>query len=92
MQLSQKDLWTIRAIMQKCGWGEFMYHISGFMAEQADKVARDSEQEQALIGCSELLTKINEFFTVCGHFDYTKDSLSLEPEYLEIIKRYNNGK
>lgn len=73
--------------MQKAGWGEFMSHVSAIMAEQADKVARDSEQDKSLFQCSNTLTALREFFQKCGQFDYLGCGLTPE-EYRPLLERY----
>jgi len=89
--LSQDDLWALRGLVQKCGWGEFMGHVAGLMAEQADKVQRDSEQDKNLFACHNTLTALRTHFAKCGHFDYRKHGELLEPHQLEILNKYPPG-
>jgi hypothetical protein len=93
MNLNQKDIWTLRAINQKCGWGEFMLHVGSLMAEQADKVARDSEEDKNLFQCSVTIHALDEFFQKCGRFDYISfgKMFSIEKEFMDILERYNPG-
>lgn len=72
--LSQKDLWTLRALVQKIGWKSFMTHIGSLMAEQADKVKKDSDQEKALFYLSTFLHHPGflDMVEPCGTFDYRK--------------------
>lgn len=71
-RLEQKDLWTLRALVQKAGWKEFMIHVGSLMAEQADKVKRDSKEDKALFGMSTFLHNPGVVAMVeeCGSFDY----------------------
>lgn len=70
--LSQEDLWRIRAMLQRTGWESFLSHIGSIMAEQADKVKRDSDQDKTLFRLSTLFH--SQFFreesAKCGFFDY----------------------
>ena len=70
--LSQEDLWRIRAMLQRTGWARFLSHIGSIMAEQADKVKRDSEQDKTLFRLSTLFhgELFREEFAKCGFFDY----------------------
>jgi hypothetical protein len=83
--LSQVDLWTIRALIQKAGWGEFMRHIGSFMAEQADKVKRDSEQDKSLEECSRTIHALGQFFDKCGTFDYRPFKDMIDSEFWPVI-------
>ena len=86
--LSQTDLWILRGLVQKCGWGEFMRHIGGLMAEQADKVPRDSEEDKNLFNCSRTIHALDEFFEKCGWFDYRDFEPMLDQEALQILTQY----
>lgn len=88
MSLSQKDLWTLRGLVQKCGWGEFMQHVGGLMAEQADKVQRDSEEDKNLYQCSITIHALDEFFQKCGQFDYRKCGGMIDLEDMAILNQY----
>ena len=68
--LTQEELWHMRALIQRIGWGKFMRHVGSLMAEQADKVARDSEQDVNLFQCSNTIHALDQFFQKCGYFDY----------------------
>lgn len=87
MKLTQTDLWTIRGIIQKSSWSEFMGHIAGIMAEQADKVQRGSEQDKNLYECSNTIYALNNFFEKCGRFDYRNNKLTPE-EFKTILNQY----
>jgi|688.fasta_scaffold1077810_2 hypothetical protein len=86
--LSQTDLWTLRGLVQKCGWGEFMRHIGSLMAEQADKVPRDSEEDKNLFNCSRTIHALDEFFEKCGQFDYRVFEPMINQEALQILNQY----
>lgn len=81
MDLTQEDLWRLRGMIQKVGWRPFMSHIGSIMAEQADKVKSDSEQDKALFHFSIILhnSEIQKEFDKCGKFDYKK-MIDLVPE------------
>jgi hypothetical protein len=86
MRLSRADLMTMRGLVQKAGWGEFMGHVGSLMAEQADKVPRDSERDRNLAQCSHTIHALDEFFQQCGQFDYRQHDWS--PADLEILQQY----
>ena len=88
MRLSQADLWMLRALIQKAGWGEFMRHVGSLMAEQADKVKRDSEEDKNLFQCSNTIHALDPFFQKCGAFDYRKFTEMIPAEYLAMLKDY----
>lgn len=88
MKLSQEDLMVLRGLVQKAGWGQFMSHVAGLMAEQADKVPRHSEEDKNLFQCSNTLSALHEFFEKCGQFDYLKFSSCFSPEDVAILERY----
>lgn len=77
--LSQRDLWTLRALVQRTGWGSFMRHVGSLMAEQADKVKWESPQGVALANCSRTIHALDKFFKECETFDY----LSWGPEWID---------
>ncbi len=89
MPLSQEDLWTLRGIVQKCGWGEFMSHVGSLMAEQADKVARDSVEDKALFQASVFIhcPEAVQMWKDCGFFDYLSRSLTPD-EFRPILEKY----
>ncbi len=87
--LTQTDLWQLRALVQKSGWGEFMSHIAGLMAEQADKVLPGSEQDHNLFQCSNTINALRPFFIKCGYFDYSQHTSMLPDQAaIDILKRY----
>jgi hypothetical protein len=65
---TQEDLKRLRTLVQKLGWGEFMGHVAGLMAEQSDKV--DGERSSALFAGSNTITSLREFWEACGRFEY----------------------
>ena len=84
--VTQDELWRLRALIQRIGWGEFMLHVGSLMAEQADKVPRDSEQDHELFRCSNTIHALNPFFQKCGFFDYRRlGEMFLPDEYLELM-------
>lgn len=70
--LSQDELWRLRSMVSKAGWAKFMSHVGSLMAEQADNVPQDSEQDKWLFRCSNLIHSkdLSEAFQKCGKFDY----------------------
>lgn len=87
IQTTQKDLWTLRAMIQKMGWARFMAHLSGIMAEQADKVPPESKQDKALFNLSVAFQNKGfiEAFQECGFFDYRKGIGMVPEEHRQII-------
>jgi hypothetical protein len=88
VKLNQEDLWTMRGLVQKCGWGKFMDHVAGIMVEQADKVVPRSKQDKALFACSNTLLSLNKFFQDCGEFNYLVDGLPIPDEFRAILEKY----
>ena len=88
MELSQDDLWTLRGLIQKTGWGSFMSHIGSLMAEQADKVQRDSTQDTALFRASTFIhcDEASKLWNECGTFDYYTNCQTPE-EYKELLSK-----
>ncbi len=82
---NQNDLKVMRSLVQSLGWGEFMSHVGSLMAEQADKVKRDSEQDTNLFQCSNTIHALDEFFQKCGEFDYKSHPLGGDMVYDEIL-------
>lgn len=71
--LSQHDLWELRGMIQQIGWEKFMSHVGSLMAEQADKVERDSKQDKSLFSASCLIHQnLSPLWKDCGFFDYRK--------------------
>jgi hypothetical protein len=85
--LTEKELWYLRAIIQRIGWGKFMCNVGSLMAEQADKVECDSEQDKNLFQCSNTVYALDPFFQKCGHFDYRR--LDLVPEEYKPLLEAN---
>lgn len=88
--LTQEELWHMRALIQRIGWGKFMRHVGSLMAEQADKVQRDSEQDHNLFQCSNTIHALDPFFQKCGYFDYRKMG-GLIPAEHAAVPRQNRG-
>ena len=65
-----------------------MRSIGSLMAEQADKVPRDSEEDKNLFNCSRTIHALDEFFEKCGHFDYRDFEPLLDQEALQILNQY----
>ena len=69
----QGELKLMRSLVQRMGWGEFMRHVGSLMAEQADRVQRDSEEDKSLFQCSRTIHTLDQFFSACGKFTYPDD-------------------
>ena len=91
-ELSQDDLWTLRAIVQKSGWKGFMNHVGSLMAEQADKVESGYKQDSALAFVSQFIhgNPRQELWDECGTFDYL-NSCFFPKEYKEMFEARLNG-
>lgn len=76
--LSQEELWLLRAMISKAGWGMFMSDVSGIMLEQADKVPRDSDPDTWLFRCGDLFQsdEMREAFAKCGKYNYKNEGLT----------------
>lgn len=83
--LTQAELWHLRALIQRTGWGVFMRHVGSLMAEQADKVKPGSEQDTNLANCSMTIHAMDKFFEKCGHFDYTSCLGLVDEEYHKML-------
>lgn len=70
----QKQLRSMRILVQQMGWGPFMRHVGSLMAEQSDRVP-DGPQATALRACSRTVHALNEPFTECGKFQYPPDKV-----------------
>ena len=79
---TQEELWRLRALIQRIGWGEFMRDVAGLLAEQSDKTTGD--QGRTLKACSKTIRTLDIFFKDCGTFDYSAafPEIPKEFEYL----------
>lgn len=83
MKATQEQLWQLRALATDLGWGEFMEHVRGIMAEQADRLS-DGDQANELLSCSQTIGALGQFFEKCGRYDYLRDPLTPD-EYLGLF-------
>lgn len=76
MEQLQKDLQTMRTIVQRMGWTEFMGHVAGLPAEQSDKTS--GSQSSALFACSNTVSALRKAWEGCGRFQYPADMVKEE--------------
>lgn len=84
--LSQEQLWLLRAMIQRLGWKQFFYELASLMAEQADKVKRDSTQDKTLASFSNMIHtgKYDDILKDMGVFNYATNPLT-PSEYLPLL-------
>lgn len=81
---SQEDLWRLRGLIQRVGWGEFMRDVGSLMGEQCDKT--DGEQSSNLFNCSNTIHALDRVFEKCGTFDYRPSRGMIPEEYRKFIE------
>jgi hypothetical protein len=81
-------MWTLRALIQKAGWLEFFSHVTAILAEQADKVKRDSDQDKGLVACYQAMRIVTQGYGAqCGEFNYRAHDHFLTDEDRAILDR-----
>jgi hypothetical protein len=81
--LTQRDLWAIRGMTQRAGWGEFMGHLTQIMAEQAGNT--QGEQSNSLSQCASAFACLVDVFAKCGKFDYSKFRDAIPEDVRDLI-------
>lgn len=67
--MDQTDLKTMRTLIQRHGWKEFMMTVGSLMAEQSDKLG-DSDQGGALFASANTIHALGDIWSGCGTFVY----------------------
>ncbi len=63
---TEEHLVQLRGLVSDLGWGEFMHHVAGVMAEQVEMV--EDRQSSALFACSNTILALSSAFVDCGFF------------------------
>ena len=71
--LLQTQLKEMRTLIHEMGWANFMSHLGGLMAEQADKVP--DKQSSPLFVASSMM-HLPDLWEACGEFKYPDDMIN----------------
>jgi hypothetical protein len=69
----QDQLKTMRTLIHKMGWHEFMMHVGSLMAEQVDKVPE--KQSSVLFQSSGFIHSLDSMWKDLGRFEYPSDMI-----------------